>query len=120
LDLDSLAARSGSGKAPAPALDSVRSTSADRAVRTVRAVRTEGTSHRAARTDLNNAPAAARSSAANHNRVHRSATSAGTLGVAGYQLSEILAAQSPTAEAEQQAEAEVLRLDIAARPVLER
>ena len=55
-----------------------------------------------------------------HNRVLRNATSAGIPGVAGYQPSETLAARRPTAEAEQWAAAEVLRLDIAACPVLER
>ena len=117
MDPDSLAAGTGRSIAPVPALDSVRNISEARAA--ARLVRADGTSHRAARTDLSNAPAAAHSLAATHSRVHRSATSAGTLGVAGYRLSEILAAQCPTAEALQRA-AEVRRLDIAARPVLER
>ena len=114
LDPDSLVAHTGRDTAPAPALDSVRSTPVDRVVRA------EGTSHRADRTDLSNAPAAARSSVANHNRVLRSAKSAGMPPEAGHQPSDILAAPPPTAEAEQQAAAEMLRLDFVARLVPER
>jgi len=107
LDPDNLVARTDLGEALTPALDSVRRTPVDRVDRA------EGTSHRAARTDLSNAPAAARSSVANRNRVLRSAKSAGTLRAAGHQPSEKLAAQRPTPEAERRAAAEVLRLDTA-------
>lgn len=110
---DSRAARRGRDTAPAPALDSVRNTTEARADQVVRAERIPD---RAAHTDPNNAPAAPRSSDANHNHILRSAMSAGTPDAAGHQPSDILAAPPPTAEVEQQAAAEMLRLDIAARP----
>jgi hypothetical protein len=131
LDPDSRrAARRGQSTAPVPVLDSVRSTPADRADQLARAehisdqadqlARAERISDRAAHIDLSNAPTAAGNSAASHNHILRSATSADTPHAAGHQPSDILAAQRPTAGAGQRAAAEVLRLDIAARLVLER
>ena len=107
LDPDNLVARTGLGKAPAPALDSVRSIPVDRVVRA------EGTFHRATRIDLSSALPAVCSLAANCNHVLRSAKSAGTLRAAEHQPSEILAVQRPTPEAERRAAVEVLCLDTA-------
>jgi hypothetical protein len=81
------------------------------AVRAVRAVRAGSTS------DPSSVPAAVHNSAANRNRILRSATLAGTLGVAERRLSERMAVQSHTAVAEAREVAGMLRLDIAARLV---
>jgi hypothetical protein len=111
-DPDSHVARTGRGTLPAPApADWERSTLADRADRA------GSTSDRAARTDPSSVPAAAHNSAANRNRILRSASLAGTLGAAEGRLSERMAVQSHTAVAEPREVAEMLRLDIAARLV---
>jgi hypothetical protein len=114
LDPDSHVARRGRGTAPARAADWERSRPADREVRA------GGMPDLARRTDPNNAPAAAHSSAANRSRILHSATPAGTLRVAERRPSERMAAQRRTVEAEQWEAAEVLRLDVAARLVRER
>jgi hypothetical protein len=116
-DPDSRVAHRGRGTLPAPAAaDWERSTLADRADQVGQAVRAESISGPAARTDPSSVPAAAHSSAANRNRILRSATLAGTLDVAERRLSEGMAVQSHTAVAELREAAEMLRLGIAARP----
>lgn len=108
-DPDRFAARMGRGRAPELVKDREWSTAGGRVTPG------EGKSDRARRTDLNNAPAAVRSLAANRNRGRRSAKSMGTPRVVQHQPWEPLAAPHHTAEL-QRAVAQLLRLGTAEPP----